>query len=183
MILHGAIRLWWQAKTAREIFLTVCLIWHSINKSECKVELKVDNFFDAICLIIFHYFTLGWKWRFFCVNETTWNAFTTGSFKYKANLQKSACIDNNSFACCFFRFFERCDVIVTHYFIKVKCFPFFTLPKLASYSDSICCMMWFCSGGVKSCFIKKKWWWRTRRTWYRVKFWWWKVRIGKAICI
>ena len=34
-----------------------------------------------MCLIISHYFTLGWKWRFFRVNETTWNAFTTGSVK------------------------------------------------------------------------------------------------------
>ena len=37
-----------------------------------------------------------------------------------------------------FPIFERCDVIVTHYFIKDKCFSFYTLPKLASYSDSIC---------------------------------------------
>ena len=96
----------------------------------------------------------------------------------KPNLLKSACIDHNSFACCFPRFLERCDVIVTHYFMKVKCFSFCMLPKLASYSYSICCMLWFCSGGVKSCF-HKKWWWRTRRTWYRVKFWWWKIRIGK----
>ena len=87
MILHGAIRLWWQAKTAREIFMTMYLIWHSINKSECKAELNFDNFsgrnccFDAMCLISFHYFMLGWKWRFFCVNDTTWNALTTGSFK------------------------------------------------------------------------------------------------------
>ena len=29
------------------------------------------------------------------------------------------------------------------------------LPKLASYSDSICCMLCFCSGGVKSFFHKK----------------------------
>ena len=74
----------------------------------------------------------------------------------KPNLLKSACIDHNSFSCCFPRFFERCDVIVTHYFMKVRCFSFVTLPKLASYSDSICCMLWFCSGGVKSCFHKKK---------------------------
>ena len=58
-----------------------------INKLECKVKLNFDKFsgrnccFDAMCLIIFHYFKLGWKWRFFHVNETTWNAFTTGSFK------------------------------------------------------------------------------------------------------
>ena len=52
--------------------------------------------------------------------------------------------------------FERCNVIVIHYIMKVKCFSFCTLSKLASYSDSICCMLWFCSGGVKSCFNKKK---------------------------
>ena len=97
-----------------------------------------------------------------------------------SNLLNSACIDHNSFVCCFSRCFERCDVIVMHYFMKVKCFSFCTLPKLASYSDSICCMLWFCSGGVKSCF-HKKWWWRTILKWYRVKFRWWKVRIGKAI--
>ena len=50
---------------SREIVLTMCLIWHSINKSECKIELNFDNFsgrecsFDAMCLIIFYYFTLG----------------------------------------------------------------------------------------------------------------------------
>ena len=70
----------------------------------------------------------------------------------KPNLLKSACIENNLFACCFSRFFERCDVIVTHYFMKVKCFSFYTLRKLAFYSDSICCMLWLCSEGVKSCF-------------------------------
>ena len=37
----------------------------AINKSECKFELNFDNLsgrnccFDAMCLIIFHYFTLG----------------------------------------------------------------------------------------------------------------------------
>ena len=33
-------------------------------------------------------------------------------------------------------------------------FSFITLPQLASYIDSICCLLWFCSGGVKSCFHK-----------------------------
>ena len=63
-----------------------------------------------------------------------------------------------------------------------KVFSFRTLPRLASYSDSICCMLWFCSGWVKICFHKKGWW-RSRPTWYRVKFRRWKVRIGNAICI
>ena len=40
--------------------------------------------------------------------------------------------------------------------MKVKCFSFCKLPKLASYSDSICCMLWFCRGGVTCCFDKKK---------------------------
>ena len=66
------------------------------------------------------------------------------------NLPKSACIDHNSIACCFSRIFERCEVIVTHYFMKVKCVFFL------SYSDSICCMLRVYSGGVKSCFDKKK---------------------------
>ena len=30
--LYGVIRSWWQAKAARKIFLTMSLIWHSINK-------------------------------------------------------------------------------------------------------------------------------------------------------
>ena len=70
----------------RTLFLTTCVIWYSINKSECTVESNFDNFlgrnccFDAICLIIFHYFTLGWKMTFL-LRETTWNAFTVGSFK------------------------------------------------------------------------------------------------------
>ena len=146
-------------KRPAKFFMTMCLIWHSINKSVCKVELNFDNFsgrnfcFDATCLIIFHYFTLAWKWRFFRVNETTWNAFTTGSLK-KGKSTKSACIDHNAFACCFSRLFERCDVIVTHYLMKVKRFSFYTLPKLAFYSDSIGCILWFCSGWIKSCFIK-----------------------------
>ena len=75
-------------KRPAKFFLTICLIWHSINKSECKVELNFDNFsgrnwcVDAMCLIIFHYFTLG----FIRVNETTWNAFTTGSFKWPSHI-------------------------------------------------------------------------------------------------
>ena len=160
MILHGAIRLWWKAKTAREIFLTISLIWHSINKSECKEELNFDNFsgrhccFDVTCLIIFHYFTLGWKWRFFRVKEITWYALPTVFLISQIIILKSACIDHNSFACCISQSFENCDVIGRHYFMKEKCFSSFTLPKLASYNDSICCMMWFCSGGVKSCFHK-----------------------------
>ena len=56
------------------------------------------------------------------------------------------------------------------------------LQQLPYYSDSIYCLLCFCSRGVKSCF-HRKWWWRTRCTWYRVKFWWWKIRIGKAICV
>ena len=49
---------------------------------------------------------------------------------------------------------KRCDAIVTHYCMKVKCFSFRTLPKLASYSDSICCLLWFCSRRVKAVVIK-----------------------------
>ena len=97
----------------------------------------------------------------------------------KPNLLR-ACIDHNWFTCCFSWVLERYDVIVTHYFMKVKCVSFYTLPKLASYSDSICCMLWFWSGGVKN-YFHKKWRWRTRCTCYRVKFWWLKVRIGNAI--
>ena len=55
----------------------------------------------------------------------------------KPNLLISACVNYNSFASYFTRFFERCDVIVTLYFMKVKCFSFCTLLELASYSDSI----------------------------------------------
>ena len=32
-------------KRPAKFFLTMCLIWHAINKSECKVELNFDNFF------------------------------------------------------------------------------------------------------------------------------------------
>ena len=187
MILHGAIRLWWQVKTAREIFLTMSLIWHSINKSKCKVELDFDNFvgrnccFDVMCLIIFHHFRLVENYVSFVWMRPIGMHLLLALLN-KPTLLKSACINHNLFACCFSRFFKRCDVIVTHYFIKVKCFSFYTLSKLASYSDSICCMLWFCSGWVKS-WIHKTWRWRTRRTWYCVKFWWWKVRIGNAICI
>ena len=42
---------------------------------------------------------------------------------------KKESVDHNSFACCLSRFVERCDVIATHYFMKVKCFSFCTLPK------------------------------------------------------
>ena len=73
----------------------------------------------------------------------------------KPNLLKSASIDHNSFACCFSGFLKRCDVFVTHYFMKVKCFSFLTPPKLASYSDSICCILRLCREGMKSCFHKK----------------------------
>ena len=75
-----------KAKTARKFFLTMRLIWHSIDEPEWKVELDFDNFSgrnwcsDAICLIIYHYFTLGWKWRFFRLNDTTRNACSTDSF-------------------------------------------------------------------------------------------------------
>ena len=100
----------------------------------------------------------------------------------KQNLLKSTSLDKSTFACCFSRFFERCDVIIKHFFMKVKCFSFRMLPTLASYRHSICCLYWFCSRGVKSGFHKKGWW-HTKRTWYRVKFSWWKVRIGNAICI
>ena len=100
----------------------------------------------------------------------------------KPNLLKSACIDHNSFACCFLRCFERCDVIVMHYFMKVKCFSFCMLPKLASYSNSICCMLWFCSGWVKSCFYKKMVMAHKTHVISR-KILMMKIRIGNAICI
>ena len=69
-----------------------------------------------------------------------------------------------------------------HFFTNVKCISYRTLPELASYSDSIKCLLWFCSRTVKSCF-HKKWRWRTRCTWYRIKLWWWKARKEFAICI
>ena len=34
----------------------------------------------ALMPIILHDFMLGWKWRFFRVNDTTRNAFSTDSF-------------------------------------------------------------------------------------------------------
>ena len=173
MILHGAIRLWWQAKTAHEIFLTMWSIWHTINKSECKVELNFlgrECCFDAICLISFTTLRLvendiSFVWM------RPLGMYLLLVVLNKPNLLKSACIDHNSFACCFSRFFERCDVNV----MKVKCVSFCTLPKLASYSDSLCCMLWFCSGRVKCCF-HKIWWWHTRRVilFTRDTFWWWK---------
>ena len=72
----------------------------------------------------------------------------------KPNLFKSASIDHKSFACYFSRFFERCDVIVTHYFMKVKCFYFRTLPKLAPYRDSICCYCGSAAEESKAVFIR-----------------------------
>ena len=40
----------------------------------------------------------------------------------KPNQLKSTCIDHYSFACCFSRFSERCEVIVTHYFKENQVF-------------------------------------------------------------
>ena len=187
MILHGVIRLWWQAKTAREIFLTMCLIGHSINKSECKVELKFDNFLgrncccDAICLIIFHYFTLCWKCRFYRVNETTLTQHLLLVLLNKPNLLNSACIDHDI---CILFFANYWKVWRHRYALFHESRVFFLLyaTKTSALQRFNLLHVVFFSGGVKSCF-HKKWWWRTRRTWYRVKFWWWKVRIGNAICI
>ena len=47
----------------------------------------------------------------------------------KLILLKSACIYHYSFACCFSRYFKRCDVIVTQYFMKIKCFSFLNATK------------------------------------------------------
>ena len=66
-----------KAKTASKMFL-LC-VWfgfQSMNLSEWKVELNFDNItgrnccFDAMCLIMLHYLTLGKKGRFFRVNDT-----------------------------------------------------------------------------------------------------------------
>ena len=148
-------------KRPEKNFLTMRLIWHSINAPECKVELNFNNFsgrnwcFDAMCLIILHYFTrlvesdVSFAWmiplemHFLLI------------LLIKPNLQKSASIDDNSLACWFSHFIERCDVIVTHYFTKIKCFSYRRLPKLAYCNDSIYCLLWFCSRAVKSCFHKK----------------------------
>ena len=100
----------------------------------------------------------------------------------KPNLPQSASIDHNSLACCFIPIFWHVWRHRNALFYESKVFSYRTLPKLESYSDSICCYLWFCSRTVKSCF-QKKWWWCSRCTWYRVKFWWLKVRIGNAICI
>ena len=64
-------------------------------------------------------------------------------------------------------------------FYERKVFFYRTLLKLASFCNSICCLLWLCSKAVKSCF-HKKWWWHTRCTWYRVKFWWWKSKDRKC---
>ena len=99
----------------------------------------------------------------------------------KPTLPQSARINNNSLACCFPIFWK----VWRHRFAlcyESKVFSYRSLPKLASYSDSVYCLLWFCSRAVKSC-VYKRWWWRTRCLWYRVKCWWWKVRIGNAKCI
>ena len=150
---------------------------------------------------VFNYLSQLYDWlkmRFCCVIETTRNACSTGSFKYKIqknwctvtveqtiehhgghsripatrgetrcpggvsvsclasrtrhecprhnkpnkpNLLKSASIDHNSFACFFPDFLGKCDVIVTHCFVKVKCFSFHTFPRQASYNDPTFCML------------------------------------------
>ena len=152
VILHGAIRLWWQAKMARKKILTMCLIWHSINKSEWKVELNFDNFSGRNCCFdaLFNYLsllTLGWKWRFFRVNETTRNAFllvllnkTTKKRQYRPQLIFML------FFPIFWKVWRHCYAL----FNESKVFFLSYATKPVSYSDSICCMLWFCSGGVNS---------------------------------
>ena len=154
----------WQFFSAQielQYVLCMCLIWHSINESECKVKLHFDNFsartccFDDTCLIILHYYTLGWKWRFFFVWMIPPGKHFLLILLNNPNLPKIASIDKYLTCMLFFRFCERYDVIVTHYFTKVKCFSYRTLRKLVSYSDSSCCLLWLCSRAVKSCFYKK----------------------------
>ena len=70
------------------------LNWILIN-----FQVKIVALMPCVFNIISHYFTLSWKWCFFRVNETTLNAFTF--LLKKPNLLKCACIDHNSFACCF----------------------------------------------------------------------------------
>ena len=164
MILHGAIKLWWHVKTAREFFFFLRCAWfgiQSINQST-KLNWMLITFqveIVALMLCVQLYFTtlrlvendvsLAWMRPF--------EMHLLLVLLNKPNLRKSACINHNLFTCCFSRFIERCDVIVTHYFMKVKWFflSVYTLPKLVFYSDSIICMLWFCSRGVKSCFHKR----------------------------
>ena len=109
--------------------------------------------FDAMSLITLHYFILCWKWHFFCASNTNRKAFSTDSLN-KPNLLKSASIDHNSLAF-WFLFFDILKGVTSSfllYFTKVKCFLCRTLRKLVSYSDSISCLLLFCSREVKSCF-------------------------------
>ena len=51
----------------------------------------ISSFVFYMCLIILHYLTLGWKWRFFCVNETTRNAKLNWILKHLSG--RNCCFD------------------------------------------------------------------------------------------
>ena len=54
-----------EGENGPQFFYDNVLMWHSINESECKVELNFDNFsdrkccFDVMCLILLHFIMLG----------------------------------------------------------------------------------------------------------------------------
>ena len=105
-------------KRGATFFWRCVWIWHSISFDNLSDK---NCCFYAICFIILHYFTLDWKWRFYRVSDTTRNAFSTDSFKEAKSTKK--CKFRPWLTCIlFFRFFERYDVIDTHYSTILKCF-------------------------------------------------------------
>ena len=140
-------------------FFTTCFIWHLISEPECKVEFNFYIFqgrhcrFDDMCLNILHYFTLG-------QNDVSFARMILLGMHFLLILSNKPDLS---------QIYQRAPALtitllhaVFPIFVKgmtsslrtLKCFSYRRLPKLASYSDSVRCMLWFSSKAVKSCFLK-----------------------------
>ena len=75
-------------------FLTICLIWYSINNLECKIEF---NFDDSLSLTTFYLLTFNWKCGFFRVTENS-RFFFQRIYPYKQKSPNIISIDHKLLA-------------------------------------------------------------------------------------
>ena len=97
----------------------------------------------------------------------------------KPNLVKCACIDLNSFACCFPNFWKEWRHRYALFYDSKVFFLLFTTKTSVLQRFNLLHIVVLQRTSQKR-FSYKKAWWHTRRTWYHVKFWWWKSKDRKC---